>query len=420
MNQIQSEKNSDTLYRKIYRCRCCNSKHLLTVIDLDGQPNANSLLSKQDEKSVIIPLVMGFCERCKTLQQLYSVSKSFLFKDYIYFSSTSALFQKHFTDLALSVVADFKPAFVVDIGSNDGIFIKNFKDSDIKAVGIEPAENVAKVANEAGLTTEVGWIEDQEFVRKFIEKYGKADIVVACNVFAHVNNIRGFLSNVKKMLNNDGVFIIEVAHLLKFVENKYFDTIYHEHFFIHSVLSLSNLFHYSGMKIVKAEEIETHGGSIRLYVQKKKQKHIADESVRNIISKEFKAGLNYASTYIALKDRIDEQMRMFKAEILKLNQEKKRIAGFGAPAKANTLINYLKLTLDDVICIADDAPAKQNKFMPVSKIAIVSQETLLNKIKPDYIIIFAWNFKDSIIKKLKEAGYTGKFIVPFSEPFIYE
>jgi SAM-dependent methyltransferase len=342
----------------------------------------------------------------------FSVAKKLLFQNYLYNSSTSPVFIQHMEGLA-KVIKGYNPKLVAEIGCNDGILLKPLQENGMRAVGIEPDKNMIQICRNQGFEVIGSWLESDKFAQFFIDKYGKADVVVGCNVFAHIHNIRAVLENAKNMMSDDGVMIIEVAHLLKLVENNYFDTIYHEHFFNWSLISFIELADILGMYIADVEEIPTHGGSLRIFVKKGEDK--PTQRVIDVLEKEFEAGLDKAETYINLQKRIDEAKEKLNKIVWAVRYDGKKVIGYGAPAKANTLMTYFGIGKEHLDYIIDDARMKQGLFTPGNHIEI---KAMPEKIEADYILILAWNFAESIIEKVKATGYTGGFILPFPEPKI--
>lgn len=408
--------------QKFPRCRFCLGKHLKLVFDLGKQPAANAFLSKKDLslKENFFPLKVNFCTNCGLLQLAYVVSPDYLFRNYVYVSSTSSVFVKHFEDYAQEIYENFnldKNSLVVDIGSNDGILLKPFQKLGAKVLGIDPARKIAKEASKKGLETLPEYF-DQKLADYITKKYGFADVVCANNVFAHVPNIDELVLAINRLLNPEGILVIEVPYLVDFIQKNLFDTIYHEHVSYLSIKPLMTLFKRFEMEIFDVEKTESHGGSIRVFVKKIVSKRKIKKSVETFIKLEEDLGLHSIRTYQKYWKNITKNKRELNAILKKLKTLNKSIAGYGAPAKGNTLLNYFDIGQDVLDFIADDSEYKQGLYSPGMHIPIVSPAKL-EKERPDYIFILAWNFASSIMERnssFKQKG--GKFIIPVPTPKI--
>lgn len=410
----------DSVFKLSY-CRICKNKKLQKIISLGKTPPANSFLTKkQIEKhnEEFFPLGINLCPMCRQLQLSHVVSPDILFKDYVYVSSTSPVFIKHFENYARDVwekVNLKKNDLVIDIGSNDGILLKPFKKLGAKVLGIDPAENIAKEATRNGIETLPKYF-NQDIIENVIKKYGPAKIITANNVFAHINDIDEVILAAKKILDDDGVFVIEAPYLVVFIQNNLFDTIYHEHLSYFSVKPLQIFFKRHGMRIFAVEETESHGGSIRVFVCKEDSKHKLQSSVNKLLSKESAAGLDDLKTYRSFASRIKKNKLTLKKILGKLKKQNKKIVGFGASAKGNTLLNYFKIGHETLDYIVDDSTYKQGLFTPGTHIPVVKATKILED-QPDYVFILAWNFANPIMEKLSEYKKRGgKFIIPVPTP----
>lgn len=403
-------------------CRFCENKKLTQVINLGMQPAANAFLTKKQlsQKENKFPLKVNFCSKCGQLQLTHVVSPDLLFRNYVYVSSTSSVFIKHFEDYAKSVYEKLKlnkDSFVIDIGSNDGILLRPFKSLGTKILGVDPATKIAKKATKEGIETLPEYF-DQKLGEKIIKKYGHADVITANNVFAHVPFIDELVMAIKNVLTVDGALIIEAPYLVDFLQKNLFDTIYHEHVSYLSIRSLTALFKRFDMEIFDVEKTDSHGGSIRVFVKKKESKLPIQKAVAEFILKENALGLGKLITYTKFAKKIDKNKEDLNKILKKLKVQNKTIVGYGAPAKGNTLLNYFDIDIKMLDYIIDDSKYKQGLYTPGTHILVVSSDQI-QKDKPDYILILAWNFADSIIKKLvdyKKEG--GKFIVPVPVPKI--
>lgn len=411
------------LFERFSYCRFCLNKNLKQVIDLGVQPAANAFLSKKQlkEKEPFFPLKVNFCPKCGQLQLTHIVSPDYLFRNYVYASSTSPVFIAHFENYAQSVYRKIKlstDSLVVDIGSNDGILLKPFKKLGVKILGVDPATKIAKRATKNGIPTIAEYF-NQPLANKIVKKWGQADVITANNVFAHVPFIDELIKAARNLLKPEGVLIIEAPYLVDFLQKNLFDTIYHEHVSYLSIRPLMTLFKRFNMTIFDVEKTESHGGSIRVFVKKKESKRKIKSTVEKFIQQELSFGLGKVQTYKKFAKKIDQNKKDLNKLLKKLKSKGKRIVGYGAPAKGNTLLNYFNIGPQTIDYIVDDSFYKQGLFTPGMHIPVVSSEEIL-KTKPDYIFILAWNFAKPLMKKLeyfKKSG--GKFIIPVPTPKIY-
>ncbi len=382
-----------------FKCRCCGSKKLKRVLSLGYQPLANNLLNNEKEKVQTFPLELNVCEECFNCQLSVAINSAEMFSNYLYQSSTTKTFREHFELAAKKYVKEFnldKDAYIIDVGSNDGVGLKPFVDLGFKNVqGIEPAKNLADLANKNGINTFHGYLNDKAMSPI---KNG-ADLLLASNVFAHADDLKSMAESMRELIKPEGKIIIEVQYLLNTIQDLTFDNIYHEHMNYWSLSSLNNFLSTLDLKIFKAEKIDTHGGSIRVYVSKDKKCFI-DPSVQELLKEEEKFGLKKISTYIEFGKKIvnlKEQVIKNLKEIKKKNND---IIGYGAPAKATTALNYFNINNNEISFILEDNHLKHGKFVPGVKIPIASKENL--KIKNPTVLVLAWNFFDEIKKNNKD------------------
>jgi len=395
-------------------CRLCESKNLKLVFELTPTPPANAFTNKKNINQKCFPLDVYQCQKCSHVQLLVVVNPEILFSDYVYVSSTSPVFVKHFENYAIDVISNYSinnQDLVVDIGSNDGTLLKFFKKFGTKVLGIDPAQNIAKLATKNGIKTIPSFF-DSKVSETILNDYGAAKIITANNVFAHVDDLIGLTKSIKKLLHKNGVFIFEVSYLLDVYEKCLFDMTYHEHLAYHNVISLDRFFNSHGLEFIDIKKINTHGGSIRGYVKHTKGNFSRKKTIDNFIKKEKSAGLNDTSTMKNFGRMINSLGFQLKNILENIKKEGKTISGFGAPAKATTLMYHFGIGPEIIDFIVDDSPLKQGLFSPGMHIPIVSSEVLRNN-PPDYLLILAWNFKDSIIEKNKSFHENGgQFIVP--------
>ena len=389
------EKERDMLMRYYkFDCRSCGETKLKRVISLGYQPLANNLLKNKNDKADLYPLEMNYCPGCHNCQLSISVDPKKMFSNYLYTSSTSKVFRDHFSKAAKKYIKEFKlnskKSYIIDIGSNDGVALKPFKDLGYKNIlGIEPAKNLAKLANKKKIKTFNGFLNTKNL--KKIKK--GADIILASNVFAHSDNLKEMAECMKKLLKKDGTIIIEVQYLLNTLKDLTFDNIYHEHYNYWSLTSLVNFFKQFNLEIYKAERINTHGGSIRVYIKNKKIK--IDKTVKFLLLEEERFGLKKYSTYKNFADKIYKIRSNVVKNLDRLKKENKIIVGYGAPAKATTALNFFGIN-NQIDLIVEDNKLKHNKFVPGVKIPISSKIKIKNKLP--IILVLAWNFFDDIKK----------------------
>lgn len=407
---------------KINFCRLCKSKKLEKVLDLGKTPPANSFLKKSqlNNKEDLFPLVVNFCTSCGQLQLSHVVSPEILFRHYVWVSSTSPVTVAHFNEYANSVFTDLhlkKGDLVVEMGSNDGVLLKPFKKLGARVLGVDPARNVARRATKEGILT-LPHFFNTKIAKQIIKKYGKAKVIAANNVFAHIHDLDEIVRAVDLLLDADGAFVIEAPYNIDLVEKNLFDIVYHEHVSYLSVAPLDKFFKRFGMQIFNVVKRDVHGGSVRIFVKKNIAKHAVNKSVREFINLEKKKKLFDSTTYRSFAQNVAKN----KVELLKLlrilKKQNKSIAGYGAPAKSTTLLHYFNIGKETIDFIADDSPFKQGLFTPGKHILVVSSKELYKK-NPDYLLLLAWNFSVSIMKmhdRYKKGG--GKFIVPVPKPKI--
>ena len=395
-HNIVNEKEKKILLNSYkFDCRSCGNKNLKRIVSLGFQPLANNLLNKENDECELYPLELNYCENCHNCQLSVSVDPKKMFSNYLYLSSVSDTFKKHFIEAANKYVKEFKlsakKSYIIDIGSNDGVALKPFRDLGFKKIlGIEPAKNLAKMANKNKIKTINCFLEEKNL--KKIKK--NADLILASNVFAHSDKLKEMANCMLKLLNSKGTIIIEVQYLLNTLQDLTFDNIYHEHYNYWSLTSLINFFKQFKAKIVKAEKINTHGGSLRVFIKKDKNSKI-DKSVKNLLDEENKFGLTKFSTYKEFAEKVYTIKKNVKNNIQKLKSNGKKIIGYGSPAKATTSLNFFGVS-KEIDFIVEDNKLKHGKFIPGVNIPIVSKEKITDK--NNTIIVLAWNFFDDIKK----------------------
>jgi len=388
-----------------FDCRSCGNLNLKRVVSLGYQPLANNLLNKKEEKCELYPLEVNYCDKCHNCQLSVSVNPKKMFSNYLYTSSTSKIFREHFVEAAKKYAKELnlnkKKSYIIDIGSNDGVALKPFLDLGFKKVlGIEPAKNLAKLANKNKIKTFNGFLE-----KKNLKKIKKnADLILASNVFAHSDKLKEMAECMLDLLSKKGTIIIEVQYLMNTLKDLTFDNIYHEHYNYWSLTSLTNFFDKLGAKIFKSERINTHGGSIRIYIKKDKKVKI-DASVKKMLREENDFGIKNYETYKKFGEKVYEIRGNVLSNLKKLKKQNKKIIGFGAPAKATTALNFFGVK-DEIDFIVEDNKLKHKKFVPGVKLPIKNKSEIKNK--DNIVLVLAWNFYDSI--KKNNSNLSDKFI----------
>ena len=405
-------------FKYINSCQITGSKKLKKIISLGNIPFVNDTkkINSKNTLTLSAPLELYYCNKSKLVQLNIEIDKEILFpKSYPYTSSTTKILRDNFSNLRDQVnKMNFlkKNDLVIDIGSNDGNLLSNFKDI-YRVLGVTP-ETIGKIAIKKGIPTIIGYFDDQ--TAKIIKKrHGKAKLITATNVFAHISEVNKLVQNIKKCLKPNGVFISESHYLLSLLETNQYDTIYHEHLRYYSITSLRNLFSKHGLEIFKVEKINTHGGSIRVYASRKKINKI-DSSVKKLSNKE----KNLEKKLFTFKNKIKKSKVDFYKILSRIyeNNINSKIAGISAPSRSTTLINYLGLDENIIEYIFEVKGSKKiGNYVPGTKIKII-EEKIQNLKKFDYLIIFSWHIKKDLIKILKKKGYKGKFIIPLPEPKI--
>ena len=381
-----------------FECRCCGNTNLKRVLSLGYQPLANNLLNKKDQKTELYPLEMNYCEECHNCQLSVAVDSKKMFSNYLYTSSTSKIFRDHFIKAADQYIREFrlnsKKSYIIDVGSNDGVALKPFLDKKFKNIlGIEPAKNLAKLAIKKKIKTFNGFL-----TKKNIKKIKKnADLILASNVFAHSDNLDEMATCMVKLLSKKGIIIIEVQYLMNTLKDLTFDNIYHEHYNYWSLTSLMNFFQKYPLKIFKAEKINTHGGSLRIYISKNKKIKI-EKSISKLLLEEENFGIKKFETYKSFGEKVYEIRKNVLKNIDIIKKKEKSLVGYGAPAKATTALNFFGIS-DQIDYIIEDNKLKDKKFIPGVKIPIYFKDKIDSKLST--IIVLAWNFFEDIKKNNK-------------------
>lgn len=405
-----------------FKCRFCGSALKNRVVDLGMSPLCESYITEEqlDRMEPFYPLHVWVCQNCFLVQLNEYVKAEEIFTEYAYFSSYSTAWLKHAEDYVAMItdrLALGPSSFVVELASNDGYLLQYFVQKGIPCLGIEPAANVAKAAEARGVKTDVAFFDEAK--GRALGETRKADLILGNNVLAQVPDLNTFVAGMPHLLKPTGTVTIEFPHLMKMFDENQFDTIYHEHFCYFSLIAAERIFAGHGMTIFDVEELWTHGGSLRIYAR-----HAADDSrpvserVLALREREEAAGYRKLETY----ERFEEQVRETKRKLLELligaKRQGKRIVGYGAPGKGNTLLNYCGIREDFLDFTVDRNPYKQGRYLPGTHIPIFDPSRI-DEVKPDYIFILPWNFKDEIMAQLSHTRQWGaKFIVPIPSPTV--
>jgi len=416
---------TDALQSINSRCRFCGALLKHTFVDLGMSPLCESYVcaDRLDQMEAFYPLHVFVCERCFLVQLDEFVSPREIFTEYAYFSSYADSWVEHARKYAEMMMAKLQlneRSHVVEIASNDGYLLQHFVAKGIRSTGIEPAANVAREAQKKGVPTIIEFF-GAELAQKLAADGQLADVIAANNVLAQVPDLNDFVSGLKVLLRVGGVLTIEFPHLMQLMEGNQFDTIYHEHFSYFSFIAALRILAAHRLKVFDVEELTTHGGSLRLFCC-----HDDDESwptnprTTELQRREEAAGFTRLDHYRGFAERVKETKRKILKFLIAAKEDGKSIAGYGAPGKGNTLLNYCGIRSDFLDYTVDRNPYKQAKFLPGTRIPVFRPEKIAET-KPDYLFILPWNFKDEIMKQcsyIREWG--GKFVVPIPEVRVYD
>ncbi|TVQ84733.1 MAG: methyltransferase domain-containing protein [Micavibrio sp.] len=403
------------------KCRHCHTPLNLTFLDLGSAPPSNAYLAAEDLKKPEkwYPLHILVCEKCFLVQtEDYADADELFSEDYAYFSSFSKSWLAHakaFVEKAQNRFALGAGSHVVEIASNDGYLLQYVKERGIPCLGIEPTKSTAKAAREKGIETREEFF-GTALAKKLVAEELQADLTVANNVLAHVPDINDFVRGFSVLLKEDGVACFEFPHLMRLVEDGQFDTVYHEHYSYLSLTAVEHVFAAVGMKIFDVEELPTHGGSLRLYACRAEcDVYTMQDAVSELLAREKAAGMNTAAYYAGFQKKADRIKNDFLDFLLTAGRMKKKVIGYGAAAKGNTLMNYAGVRPDLLPFVVDMNPAKQEKFLPGSRIPVVGEE-ILKQVRPDFVVILPWNLRVEIMEQLAYIrDWGGKFVTAVPE-----
>lgn len=415
-------KSSKAIAKPHTKCRCCGSDKLTKYLDLGLMPLANNLeftaqAAKAKER---YPLQVMFCNQCALSQLSVVVDPEEMFSHYVYRSSVNAPYVKHCRQMAVDLHKDYgigQGCFMIDIAGNDGTLLKEFREEiGLNVLNVDPATNLVPIAEAAGIESIVDfWSED--LARKIVATHGKADLITATNVFAHLDDIHDFMKGCRAALSSDGILIIENPYIVDFVRHMEYDTLYHEHVTVWGLKPMMELCVRNGMQVVGVEKKDIHGGTMRYHISRIDSSHIPGMSVQIQLAMEF--SYNSIDMYQNFSSRVTDNIRNLQSKLVALKKSGAKIVAFGASAKGSTLLNYGGFNTDIIDYIADETPEKIGKYTPGTGIQVLHPQMIM-KTNPDYILILAWNFTDAIVDKVRALGFKGKFIVPIPEYKIIE
>ena len=409
-------------YHKETECRICSGQDLELILDLGNQPLANAFIKKEDlEKSENrFPLRLYLCRNCHLLQLLDIVDKEYLFKEYLYLTSASKPIVDHFKTYASEIYDEFLKVLdeplVIEIGSNDGSLLKEFQKFGTNVLGIEPAKNIAKIANDVGVPTKNIFLSFD--AAKKISSEQRASVIIANNVLGHIEDLKEFIKCIRVLLDDNGIFVFEIPHLLDLMQKLEFDTVYHEHLSYFSLKPLISLMNEFDLELFDVKKQKVHGGTIRAFVSKKGQSKITPD-LEKLINIEEKFGIYKIETYKIFSQNVKQIKNLLQNELKKIKSEGKTIFGYGAPAKGNVLLNYCGIGKEFLEYILDTTPLKQGLYTPGMHIPVRLYETLPKNASQYVALLLAWNYeKDIILKENEFRENGGKFLVPIPTPNI--
>jgi 2-polyprenyl-3-methyl-5-hydroxy-6-metoxy-1,4-benzoquinol methylase len=400
-------------------CRLCGASLTRTFVDLGMSPLCESYVpvERLDHAEVFYPLHVRICDSCLLVQLPAYVSGEHIFSDYAYFSSYSDSWVAHAKRYARAMIGQLgltADSLVTEVASNDGYLLRHFLAGGIPVLGVEPAANVAQVARARGIPTEVKFL-GLETGREIAQRHGRADLVSANNVLAHVPDIRGFAAGLRALVKDTGLVTLEFPHLLRLIEQRQYDTIYHEHFSYLSLLTSSRALATAGLRVVDVDELSTHGGSLRVYARPHEYAGEPTQRVKAVLDEEETAGLHTLAGYETFAEEVLQVKCKLLGFLLDAAKEGRSVVGYGAPGKGNTLLNHCGIRTDLLSYTVDRSPLKQGMFLPGTHIPIHAPERIAET-RPDYVLVLPWNLREEISGQLNYVrSWGGRLVFPIPE-----
>ena len=401
-------------------CRICGNSNLGLFLSLGSQPLANAFLSSREDLAAEAryPLDVYVCNTCSLVQLLDVVDPGTLFSHYLYLTGTSETMERHHAAYAGTIVRTLAlehDDLVVEVGSNDGSLLRHFQTRNLRVLGIEPASNVAELANKRGIQT-LSRFFSLSVAAEVQRAHGEAKAVLANNVLAHVDDVQGFVGECMHLLHPAGLLVVEVPYLRRLIEKLVYDTIYHEHLCYFSVTALARLCRQLDLSIVRVDEVPVHGGSLRLQIGRQEHHGTHGRQVLELLETEQAEGLSSQRTLDGFANRVAANRRDIRQLLHDLVAQGKTVAGYGAPAKATTLLNYCGIGTGELPYLVDKNPWKVGRYQPGTGIPVLAVETLLER-EPDYVLILPWNIHSEVVEQQRTyAQRGGRFIVPLPKP----
>ena len=401
------------------KCYICSSDNLTKFLDLGTHPPPLNFVTKEQFgiKDPVFPLELFFCNSCGLIQSGIAVNPNLMFIDYVYTSGISLAFKNHLESFAKHIFDVFNlnsNDLVIDVACNDGTLLSFFSNCGTKVLGVDPS-SVAKTAMEKGVPI-INNFFNESVAKEILSNNGKAKVITATNVFAHVKELDSFMKGIKLLLEDDGVFVSESQYLKHILEKLEYDTIYHEHLRYYGLKQLVKLFEMYEMELFNAEIIHAQGGSIRAYASLKGKYHVSD-SVNKILKDEEEENLHSLETWKKFAEKVSENKETLLSLLLELKSQNKKIVGISAPGRSTTVLNYCNITSEILDYVTEKSNLKIGKYTPGTHIEVVDDEKLVEE-QPDYGLLLSWHLADSIIPKIRKSGFKGKIIVGLPEPKI--
>ena len=406
--------------KTITKCRLCDATNLHTILELGDQPPANSLRKKVSETLENVPLTICRCPECTTIQLTETIDPEYMFSDYIWVTGTSKGAREYssiFADRIVSKLTKSDDLFIVEVASNDGTFLQRFKEAGHRVLGVDPAKNLAELAQKNGIPTLADFF-GLNIAKKVTAENGHADIVIARNVIPHVPDPNDVVGGMAECLKENGVGAIEFHWIGKILSELHYDSIYHEHFFYHSLHSINELLLRHGLNLFDVAESPISGGSLVAFFSK--EKRVVTSALKDQLEREGEEGVSSLEAWQNFAKMSFKHREKLKSMIDSENLSGKKVIGYGASARSSTMLNFCGIDHNHLACIADQNALKHKRYTPGTDVLIVSPEEALKE-NPDTVVILAWNFKDEIIEDLKEKGFKGRVIIPLpNTPYLLE